>query len=135
MSSSIVDRVFLWTKRHKWEYRLIVIGAYLWPIYTQLADETFGFWNVVLLGIYAAFFGLMAWLWWRQDVVDEFERHTRAAIGNDASWAIAVALHMRTSRIALVNRVMRQHDIMNTPILDLPPEAKELRLILEDLTK
>lgn len=134
--SSIGERVFRWTVRHKWEYRLIVTAAYLWLIYSQVTVEDFGPWNVVLLGSYVAFLGLFGFQWWRQDVLDEFEWRAREAIGSDANLLILATVHqLRTSSVWRLNRIMRRHDIMGTPILDLPPEAKELRLILEDLTK
>jgi hypothetical protein len=130
----VVDRVAEWSLRHTWEWRSIVVLIYLWLIYDNLTADPIGWWNIVIVCADSALLGMFGWMWWRQKVMDEFAELTRAAIGSDANLVILTArLQLRTGSVRKLNRVMRRYDVMGMPVLDLPPEAKELREILESV--
>lgn len=117
---------------YKWVYRGALIAALLVSIsfYVRQPEKTWLNHAALLVNLTIWFF--LAWSWWRSDVMDEFERRAKSAIGSDANLMIYTArLQLQTKSIAKLNHVMRKYDIMNTPKLDLPPEAKELREILE----
>lgn len=127
-----------WTLRHKWEYRALYSGLIVFIVYRQLTrgwgPDWLDWWNYLMTTLTAFLLVVMVFLWRRQDALDEFEERTRAAVGSDANIMILTArLQLRTSSVRRLNRVMRHHDIMNVSPLDLPPEAKELRAILESV--
>lgn len=126
-----------WTVRRKWEYRILWSSLMAYLIYNQLTNDWGKHWvDYVLTGSTVMFAAGIIYLWWRQDVLDEFEERARAAIGRDASIVILCArLRLRTITIAKLNRVMRRYDVMSVPFLDLPPEAKELREIMESVRR
>ena len=131
MERRLVD----WVEKHQKMFRLFIAVTYAWLIYDNVTEDDRGLWDNIWLFSILAILGMFAWLWWRTDVIAEFTQHTREAIGSDANLVIITAYQVRTRSIARLNRVMRRYDIMNVPVLDLPPEAKELRQILESLTK
>lgn len=125
------ERMYDWTVRHKWQYRTSVVTVYVLLIGNNLLHDR-SWWRWMELAFLVSFIVSFALLWRRMDAMEEFAERTRAAIGSDAYAVIVTArLQLRTRTIVTLNRVMRRYDIMATPVLDLPPEAKELRLILE----
>lgn len=131
--TKVGDRFVGWTLRHKWEWRIAFTTLYAWLIYDNFRGDV-GYWEIALGSVEICVLAGMCWMWWRQDALDEFDRRTREAIGSDANIVIFMArMKLRTRSIVKLNRVMRRYDVMNTPILDLPPEAKELRAILESV--
>lgn len=124
-----------WTLRHKWQYRFLYTSIIVLLVYRQFTRDWGADWWDYLSASFTLFLGaIMVFLWWRQDVLDEFAEHTYAAVGSDANIMILTArLQLRTSSVRSLNRVMRRYDIMNVSPLDLPPEAKALREILDSV--
>lgn len=124
-----------WTLRHKWQYRFLYTSIIVLLVYRQFTRDWGADWWDYLSASFTLFLGaIMVFLWWRQDVLDEFAERTYAAVGSDANIMILTArLQLRTSSVRSLNRVMRRYDIMNVSPLDLPPEAKALREILDSV--
>lgn len=121
---------------HKWEYRIIWLVIMGLLFYRQLYDTDRDRWWWIGMAVYLFMYSVVFYVWWRLDVLEEFELLVREAIGDDALQAVITArLLMTTQDIAMLNRVMRRYDIMEVPPFDLPPEARYLRRILDDLTK
>jgi len=135
-SERVVDAIGQWIVTHKWEFRL-GWGAFMaLLLYRQMSRAWWGdHWlDYVSVGFTLILVAVMCFVWWRQDVLDEFAELTRAAIGRDANIMILTArLGVRTRSVAKLNRVMRDIDLMAVSPLDLPPEAKELRLIMDSV--
>lgn len=132
-----VEAIGRWTLTHKWEYRILWTSFMSWLVYRQLITDWGQHWlDYLATAVTVVACVAVGYMWWRQDALDEFAERTRAAIGSDANLMILTArLQLRTSTIWRLNRVMRRYDIMNVPALDLPPEAKELREILESVRR
>lgn len=122
-----------WTKRHPHALRVLVVGALLFSISTPFRTGQWGWLTsgLTLLNVLALI--ALTKMWRRRDALDELEGHVAWALDDPDLGKVAWLLGysgVSTREVRELNYWLRDHDLLRTPVDDLPPKVRDLRVVL-----